>query len=319
MEQWTNYWQHTRALNSFSEGESALGYHGELRDYWHNKIAGLPKNANVLDVGTGNGALAVLCFQYSAIHQYSWEISAIDAADIRPQQNQYSDESINSALKSISFFGNTQIEKTHFDPQSFDLICSQFALEYSDLSQSLIECIRLLKPKGRLVAMLHYEHSNIAAHSRSEKRALDLFFNEADFLARVQEILDLVSQCMSQRENIQTNDDFKSLNSLLLQKVRDLGELAKDGHCEAAFNEILSQIAPLLYELRIENRAIFKKYVKQLNFHRMRLEDQLNAVVDSARKQSIEAILGTLGVECSFSEIVIDKECFGIVLEVNNR
>lgn len=317
MEQWTNYWQQTTALNSFAEGQSALGYHGDLQKFWYKQIDRLPSVASILDIGTGNGALAVLCHQYGLSRSAEWDITAIDAADIKPHLNHYSEKNINDAIKSIHFFGKTNIESTPFEHHKFDFICSQFALEYSNLKLSLLECIHLLKPNGKLCAVMHSENSNIVLDSKDGLVILNLFLSESDVFFRIANLLELAEKLLSQGQVLKGNLEFNLLNKSVLQQVLFLQQ-SKSGHVRCWFDRVISTIAPLLYELKLGNRAIFGKYIKNLSYYRERLTDQLNATIIDGRKKEINAILISLGVEYRWSTMEVEEQIFGCVLEIYN-
>ncbi|UXK07265.1 class I SAM-dependent methyltransferase [Shewanella putrefaciens] len=317
MEQWTNYWQQTRALNSFAEGQSALGYHGDLQHFWYKQIDSLPSVANILDIGTGNGALAVLCHQYGFSRSAQWDITAIDAADIKPHLNYYSEKSINNAIKSIHFWGNTNIESSPFEGHKFDFLCSQFALEYSNLSLSLLECIRLLKPNGKLCAVMHSENSDIVLDSQAGLVILNLFLSESDVLVRIKNLLELAEKIISQGMVLNECSEFNLLNKSVLQEVVLLQQ-SQSGHFRYWFDRIISAIAPLLYELKLGNATIFLNYIKELGYYRERLTDQLNAIVNDDRKKEVDAILISLGVEYYWSSLEVENKKFGCVLELYN-
>lgn len=60
MKHWTNYWRNSGALNSFAEGRVAKGYDGDVKKFWDDKFSLFPTQGEIVDLGTGNGALAIL-------------------------------------------------------------------------------------------------------------------------------------------------------------------------------------------------------------------------------------------------------------------
>jgi ubiquinone/menaquinone biosynthesis C-methylase UbiE len=56
---WDLFWSYDR-LSSFGTGKGAGNYPPHISDGWRNLFASLPKGAHVLDIATGNGAIAVL-------------------------------------------------------------------------------------------------------------------------------------------------------------------------------------------------------------------------------------------------------------------
>ena len=86
MQHWTDYWKNTNALNSFAEGEQGSGYSNEIADFWNSQFKSLSKGSTLVDLGTGNGAVAVLAQLYSEANQSNFQVYGIDAADIPPKK-----------------------------------------------------------------------------------------------------------------------------------------------------------------------------------------------------------------------------------------
>jgi len=316
MEQWTKYWRETTALNSFAEGQSALGYYGELERLWQAQLKHLANNASLLDIGTGNGGLAVLCYQYGRILNYQWSIHAIDAADINPMLNKYEDQTINAAISQIKFQGNTPAEVLPYANDSFDLVCSQFAIEYANLELALPECIRVLTPQGKLVAIMHHEDSAIVADSRIGLRVLNLFMLESTVFFEIKNLLELGAELISQGVNIKSSARFNQLNSALLQQFKQLQCHFSDDDTAHWCQRFIASIVPFLYELTPHSPAIFANYLTQLALYRLRLIDQLKATLTSERQQSMVQMLSSLPVKVHWENVMIDEHAFGVLLEV---
>lgn len=290
---------------------------GKCSHFGRIKLKTLPHSACLLDIGTGNGALAVLCFQYGQSLGGNWQILGIDAADINPRENIYSNESINLALQKIVFQGNTFIENSNLEADSYDFISSQYAIEYADLSKSINEVFRVLKPNGKFCALMHSCQSEIVKDSKVGLAFLDELINETNFLKDVSVVLSYSVSFLKAGRVLADDPEFKRLNQSLIKRVSFLKSRAQDAGCEVWFNSILSRIGPLLYNLRLQNVEIFADYCEQLSLYRMRIQDQLNAIVDKHRKEIISSTLDRLGVKYCFSELIIEHRNVGLILEFN--
>jgi ubiquinone/menaquinone biosynthesis C-methylase UbiE len=112
------------------------------------------------------------------------DITAVDRANINPQKHIED----NFSLKSVEFIPNIDITKLPFKPCMFDAITSQFGLEYSALGLSTRELVRVLKPKGQFLFIMHHQDSEVVTPARSKVKEFDLLF-KSDLLARFESFL----------------------------------------------------------------------------------------------------------------------------------
>ncbi|WP_456445322.1 class I SAM-dependent methyltransferase [Thiolapillus sp.] len=158
--QWGNWWTKNH-LTSF-HGHFHNNYDGPLRQFWEQHFATLPEGATILDLATGNGALALLAEEYSRQHQKNFHVTGIDYAEIQPGALQER----HPLLGGITFLSCTAMEATGLESASQDMIMSQFGFEYGDMPAAIREIRRLLKPGGCFHAMLHHQDSAVLAQAR---------------------------------------------------------------------------------------------------------------------------------------------------------
>lgn len=163
---WTNYWA-TGALHSCL-GSFEENYAGDVPGAWREALAGLPEGSQVLDLCTGNGALPALFlgeFQAGNLAR----VVAVDLAQIRPD---WVSSLAPAQRERLELRGGVQAESLPFLDAGFDMVCSQFGIEYTDRAASLAEAARVLKPGGLLALVMHDTGSVICRNAREERTHL---------------------------------------------------------------------------------------------------------------------------------------------------
>jgi SAM-dependent methyltransferase len=170
---WDRFWSYDR-LSSFGTGSGAGNYGEPIAAGWRDFFAALPAGARVLDLCTGNGAIAVIAVDSGD----RLEVTGADLAAVRPAAFVTSNK---QQLKQIRFLDHTPAEQLPLADSSFDAVVSQYGVEYSDLAQSLPEAVRVLAPGGRLRFATHAAEGAVAADTRRAIADADFLLDDLDF------------------------------------------------------------------------------------------------------------------------------------------
>ncbi len=163
-EQWARFWRNGD-VTTF-RGRFRHNYDGPVLEFWRRVFDETPTGARIVDMATGNGALALLCAQYAEANGRDFEITAFDFADIDPARD-VADPALLAAAGRIDFRGRTRIEATGFGDDAFDLAVSQFGFEYAEADAGLREVDRIVAAAdARIALMLHHADSAIIAQAR---------------------------------------------------------------------------------------------------------------------------------------------------------
>lgn len=178
---WDRYWAYGN-VHSFSQ-VAAGNYQGAIADFWRARFEKLDEGSRILDIATGNGAIALLALETGDRLSRCLDVHGVDLAAIEPGK-QVKDPSLAESLARIRFHGRTGAENLPFESESLDMVCSQFGLEYSDMSRSVPELARVLKPGGRFAAILHHQDSRLLQATREELAQLDFVLNDVKLYLR---------------------------------------------------------------------------------------------------------------------------------------
>lgn len=186
---WNDYWHFDR-LSSFDDlGET--NYREEIAAGWKTFFDSLPNGASILDLCTGNGAIAVMATDASRRGGKHFQVVAVDAADINPYLyvTKHREE-----LAAIEFRPATPIESLPWPDASFDAVVSQYGIEYSDLSQSISELARVVAPAGTARLILHAAEGAVVQRSNRAIKEIEFLLHEVDLAGRAQHCLRAVAQ-----------------------------------------------------------------------------------------------------------------------------
>ena len=170
-EQWTRYWS-AGSTTSFL-GRFDQNYDGEIKAFWQAGFNALPPQANIVDLGAGNGALSILAAEYSAGADKAFTVTAVDYAEIDPQDRVVGKLPADLRQR-IRLLSGTRMEHTGLEAGQFDAAISQFGFEYGDVEQTVAEASRLLKPQAaRLMLIMHHCDSAVIRQAREGLQQVD--------------------------------------------------------------------------------------------------------------------------------------------------
>jgi ubiquinone/menaquinone biosynthesis C-methylase UbiE len=194
---WTYYWQKNRLHSCLAN--SPQDQH-EIDNLWLQFVANTvnqKEQVSLLDLATGNGAVP------QAIRKKfpDIDITAVDYAEIFPPKEHFSKLS----AKAINFLGGINIESLPFNSYQFDIVTSQFGIEYSSINESFIQMLRVLKNSGVFQFLIHHHQSAIVTSSKKRLQELiNIRSNEGLLVLLKDYILDMLSlsECQQKLEHL---------------------------------------------------------------------------------------------------------------------
>lgn len=182
-EQWSRFWQQGY-ITTFGASK-AKNYDGVVREFWREIFSSLERDSHILDIATGNGALATLAAEVSDEESKEYFVAGTDLATIN--HTIHSDPAARRLRDRITFHSGTPCDKQPFENASFDLVCSQFGFEYSDPESTLAEVSRVLRSGRRFVAISHHVDSRLIKDSRRELEVYRAALDELELFDRLED------------------------------------------------------------------------------------------------------------------------------------
>ena len=156
---WSSYWA-SGALHSCG-GSYADNYEGVIADFWRARFSAMAPGSKLLDLASGNGALPKMLWEL-VDRRWPLSVTAVDLAQVSPEW--YRPE----VHLGISFHTGVSMEKLPFADRYFDLVTSQYGVEYAAWPQALNEAMRVRKPQGVLALVMHHADSVLMRVGRED-------------------------------------------------------------------------------------------------------------------------------------------------------
>lgn len=149
-------------------------YDQEILQAWLAFFESCPENAKILDIATGNGAVAIIASETSRKLGKHFDVHACDFAQINPLRDV---PNAAERLAGITFHPGMAVENLTFDDAYFDAVSGQYALEYTDIPASLKQLHRTMKANGLAQFIIHHKNSILVRNTL-------INLDEADFVLR---------------------------------------------------------------------------------------------------------------------------------------
>ena len=172
---WSSYWE-SGSITSLPQ-DFQDNYDGEIGAFWESQFESLNSNSIILDLCTGNGAIALLAQSFSLKFQKEFNVIGVDAATINTAAIVKNKPHLSELLNRVNFISNCRVEDIDLTSESVDLITSQYGIEYCDWKLVAERVFDLLKPNGEFAFISHAQSTDIRKTMCEEQRQY-MFLNE---------------------------------------------------------------------------------------------------------------------------------------------
>ncbi len=258
---WTHYWA-SGNLTSLPE-DFRNNYDEEIADFWWSVFSSAPEQSHILDICSGNGAIAILAAEYALKNNKAFTISAVDAAEINIDTIKKSYQGFERFESFLSFKGGVQVETLEIPSESYDVITSQYGFEYCDLEEATKSVYRLLKIKGIFALITHTTNSDMLQVMQQEQIEYQTL-EKYGFFQLFNDIKD------DQKRSLNLLQKISELNSDL-GGVRDINPSGIIASIKTSFGGLLESSLES-FENYIDD---IEKYILEVHLGYRRLEDFL--------------------------------------------
>lgn len=282
-EAWDAYWANgsvQSCVGKFSESADDV-----VSQFWLAQLKKLPKQARVLDLATGNGSVPKLILS----KQQDVQIDAVDLAKLAPNWVSSTDRA------KLQFHTGVEIENLPFSSEQFDLVTSQFGVEYAQWPVAIKEALRVSKCDGIVSFVLHNSDSEVVRIGRAEFEHQQLLLAEDGLLAAASTLLPKVIAIQTGSvPDLAANTARLAYNNALTKiensiQQSDVPDLLIDAR------EYVHSILSGRIEASAEQRyALLADYTKMVNLAVVRTSELLQCALDGNK---LDFLLNTLRMQ----------------------
>ena len=183
---WDQFWRTGRDSCCSEQEDSAHAQ--RIREQWVELFAGIESNNKVLDLCTGNGAVLRVALECLNRTGFPVALYGVDSAAIAP------DPSDVDRAQAELMFVRASVTDLPFADGSFDVISSQFGIEYAPVDAAVPEIMRVLKRGGVGRFVTHASDGVLAAGAAAEIADIHSLMNEIRIFPAAIEALTLARE-----------------------------------------------------------------------------------------------------------------------------
>lgn len=309
---WTRYW----ASGAVHSCGTTYGEHygGAIAAFWRKTFDDTPAGSRLLDLATGSGAVPRLWRSWRT--DDTWD--AIDLASTVPPW-------VSAAGTGLRFHAAVHAESLPFQAASFDLVASQYGLEYCDLTHAVPEILRVRAPAGRVALVLHHTQSRPVSLARTELSHLDWALGPDGLIGACVDMLDPAAGASTPqgRERLARDPGAEAARLRFNAAQVVLRERASAGDGTDVLGEIRDMVGTLLQmamrQSASDARSAMDSWMRALSDHRLRLEELCTHALDGRAVQALAAQLACAALRTDLGTLEEDQHLMGWTLRAAPR
>ncbi|MBD9367412.1 class I SAM-dependent methyltransferase [Xanthomonas sp. XNM01] len=295
---WSGLWR-SGVLHSCATGLDG-NYAGAIADFWRAQFATLEHGDRVVDIGTGNGPLALLCKAECERRGIHAEIHGVDLADIDPPARM---TSLESQYDGITFHPSTPAECLPFADGSVHLLVSQFGFEYAEQTAAIREAFRVAAVRSRIALMMHTRDSIVAETSERQLESTDYLLRQTPLWELALEM----ARVIGTRTSPMPTPEQEAVRRRFNAAGSDLIERASTASSKRMFETVIRAVRTALMHAE---RGHWQEAQEQLLARRKSLEDEelrlrqmTRAALSTAQMDELRAVLRDAGFSTEASPL----------------
>lgn len=286
---WTKYWAGNQ-IESCAAGIKAKN--SEVDTFWAETVKELTENSKVLDLCTGKGDVIAKLAELQKINKD--KISHYTGVDLAVIEQKEVANRFKEGGEKFLFEYGTDITSLPYPNQTFDLVTSQFGIEYALKTKVVAEFCRVLKSGGKARFVLHHHNSVLVEVAKEEMTHTDLLFTKGGYLDAIEQLLPMFAKLRNpanakklnkDQEAIHAREVFNKESEILINKINksNVPDILKD-----ALNASQRLLGIAKEKGSSAAKAELKRYKTELEQSRDRMTDLVNVAVTKEQLEELE-------------------------------
>jgi SAM-dependent methyltransferase len=288
---WRDFWKFNLRESCLPENPETAKQIAESWEWW---FGGCADGSRVLDVATGNGIVLVHAASAARKGNKKFDLTGIDLADIAPAK--YVTD-LDPDVRDAAFHGSVAAENMPFDDASFDVIASQFGLEYAKPDKALAEVTRVAAPGAKLLWLAHSPDSAVVQQQLQQ-------IDEVDYLLASRGPVYFMKNLIDRHRR---HKDIRYSLDNLYAVFADAEQYRRKHPPAVIVSEVCREFAQTVDRLRQVRPDDLERMIKtaehRLFAHKNRIRSMRSAVMTPDRLAATQKKLAKLG----WSDIEIDE------------
>ncbi|AOE49052.1 class I SAM-dependent methyltransferase [Kangiella sediminilitoris] len=293
---WSNYWK-SNSIDSCSQGVKSTD--SEIDTFWKDTAKSLNKDSQVLDLCTGRGD--VVDKMISAQESAGKDISHYTGVDLSEIPSELAMSRFKSHAQRVNLNYGTSVAALPYDDNKFDLVTSQFGIEYAVSKDSLIEIFRVLKNEGKLRLVIHHQNSILTKVAKEERSHIEYLIDESNFFDLAQKLIPVFAKLRNpaNAEKLNKDQEAISLRSLFNNASKGILDRAAKSNHPDALKEVLSFTEGLFRVAREQGvkpaKDELSKYIDELKQSKVRMQELIDCAFTEEDIKGLEQQVNQLG------------------------
>jgi ubiquinone/menaquinone biosynthesis C-methylase UbiE len=294
---WSAYWSQGHKTSFGNEFRHC--YEGRIQEAWRDVFKTIKSESNVLDLCTGNAALLRLAEQDMA-NFTEVNFTGVDYANVTASDKF-------TELNNIQLLFNVDIENLPLKNNTYNVVISNYGIEYSDLSKSLAEVSRIMSDKGDVIFICHFYESVFIKSNKQELMMINAMLEKHGVLETMQGLIEALnnkrihSTSPSGKEFIKAVEDAEQYRHRLNEQL----DVTANNFSHAFHQSNFLGFLKYLLSAKTENKKHeLEQFKRDMSSHQGRLFEMVNSALAKEQIEQLNSIFNVHDLYITKAEVL---------------